>query len=89
MIYLPQFYGDYLIFSPQGKQLLIYINNQEGQTPYYFYICKKKIFMPRIARVVVPGAPYHVTQRGNYKQNIFDGNEDKQIYMDFFKLYAK
>lgn len=45
--------------------------------------------MPRIARVVVPGAPYHVTQRGNYKQNIFDGNEDKQVYMDFFKLYAK
>lgn len=45
--------------------------------------------MPRIARVVTPNAPYHVTQLGNYKQNIFEGDEDKQVYMDFFMLYAK
>ena len=45
--------------------------------------------MPRIARVVIAGMPYHVTQRGNYRQDIFEGDEDKQVYLDFFKLYAK
>ena len=28
--------------------------------------------MPRIARAVAPGYPHHVTQRGNYQQNIFN-----------------
>jgi putative transposase len=45
--------------------------------------------MPRISRVVVPEMLYHITQRGNYRQDIFEGEEDKQVYMDFFQLYAK
>jgi len=28
--------------------------------------------MPRIARVVAVGYPHHITQRGNYRQKIFD-----------------
>ena len=45
--------------------------------------------MPRIARVVVPDVPYHVTQRGNYRQDVFEDDADKLIYLDFFTLYAK
>jgi putative transposase len=28
--------------------------------------------MPGIKRIVAPGYPYHVTQRGNYQQPVFD-----------------
>jgi putative transposase len=31
--------------------------------------------MPRIARTVIPGAPHHVTQRGNRRQDVFFDDE--------------
>ncbi len=37
--------------------------------------------MPRIARVVVPGYPHHVTQRGNRRQTTFFCNEDYEAYL--------
>lgn len=37
--------------------------------------------MARIARVVVPNYPHHVTQRGSRKQPTFFRNEDYQLYM--------
>jgi putative transposase len=36
--------------------------------------------MARIARVVVPGLPHHVTQRGNRREPVFFGAEDYQLY---------
>jgi hypothetical protein len=32
--------------------------------------------MPRAARLVVPGLPHHVTQRGNRRQPTFFGDSD-------------
>ncbi|MDZ4740683.1 MAG: transposase, partial [Alphaproteobacteria bacterium] len=32
--------------------------------------------MPRIARVVVPDCPHHVTQRGNRRQRTFFEDDD-------------
>ena len=37
--------------------------------------------MPRVARVVVPGVPHHVTQRGNNGQRVFFTNEDRAFYL--------
>lgn len=37
--------------------------------------------MPRTARIVVPGAPHHVTQRGNRREPIFFENGDQAIYL--------
>ena len=51
------------------------------------YYCRKK--MPRDARVIVLGVPYHVTQRGNYRQVVFDDDSDKEKYMEFFMLYKE
>jgi REP element-mobilizing transposase RayT len=34
--------------------------------------------MPRIARVVLPDVPYHITQRGNYRQDVFEDQQDKE-----------
>ncbi len=39
--------------------------------------------MPRIARVVVPEYPRHITQRGNNKSDIFIDNNDHQYFLIF------
>jgi putative transposase len=38
--------------------------------------------MTRLARMVVPGLPHHVTQRGNRREAIFFEDGDQQIYCD-------
>ena len=38
--------------------------------------------MTRIARIVLPGVPHHVTQRGNRRERIFFGDEDYALYRD-------
>ena len=45
--------------------------------------------MPRIARAVAVGFPHHITQRGNYKQTVFDKEEDYRQYLDWLILYRK
>ena len=36
--------------------------------------------MARLARVVAPGVPHHVTQRGNRRQQVFFGDDDYRTY---------
>src|SRR3990170_4888939 len=45
--------------------------------------------MPRTARIVVPNYPYHITKRGNYRQKIFDDQEDRSIYLNWINEYSK
>ncbi len=45
--------------------------------------------MPRIARVVAVGHPHHVTQRGNYRQDIFETNLDRQQYLLLVKSESR
>ena len=35
--------------------------------------------MPRLARIVAPGLPHHVTQRGNGRQPTFFGEDDYRL----------
>jgi putative transposase len=39
--------------------------------------------MTRIARIVVPGVPHHVTQRGNRCEAVFLGPQDYALYRDW------
>ena len=39
--------------------------------------------MARLARVVAPGLPHHVTQRGNRRQTVFFSDEDYEVYRAF------
>jgi len=39
--------------------------------------------MPAFARLVIPGIPYHVTQRGNYRQDIFEADRDRETYLGY------
>ena len=41
--------------------------------------------MPREARVVVPGFPHHVTQRGNNRQDVFFTDDDRRFYLETLK----
>ena len=45
--------------------------------------------MPRMARVVVPGEPHHVTQRGNNRQDVFFTDDDRRFYLETLKDRAK
>ena len=38
--------------------------------------------MPRVARIVVPSAPHHVTQRGNNHQDVFFVDGDHRVYLE-------
>ena len=38
--------------------------------------------MARLARVVVPGMPHHVTQRGNRRQQTFFRDDDYEAYLE-------
>lgn len=44
--------------------------------------------MPRKARIVIPGHPHHVIQRGNRRQKVFFCDDDRIAYLDYLKLYA-
>ncbi|HRI87566.1 MAG TPA: transposase [Candidatus Hydrogenedentes bacterium] len=41
--------------------------------------------MPRHARIVIPGLPHHITQRGNNGQNVFFVNADRVAYLDLLR----
>ena len=38
--------------------------------------------MARLARIVIPGLPHHVTQRGNRREKTFFEEADYQLYLD-------
>ena len=38
--------------------------------------------MARLPRIVVPGVPHHVTQRGNRRQRVFLEEGDYRLYID-------
>ena len=44
--------------------------------------------MARIARVVVPGYPHHITQRGNRRQRTFFCDEDYAVYLDLMREWC-
>jgi len=44
--------------------------------------------MGRIARVVAPGVPHHITQRGNARQVVFDDARDRRVYLELLRYYA-
>jgi putative transposase len=40
------------------------------------------IWMARIARIVIPGLPHHITQRGNRRAQVFLDDSDYALYRD-------
>ncbi|MCL0086503.1 transposase [Thermodesulfovibrionales bacterium] len=44
--------------------------------------------MPRITRIVAVGLPHHITQRGNYRQNVFLDDNDRKHYLSWIHEYS-
>ena len=44
--------------------------------------------MPRRNRIVVPGLPHHITQRGNGRRVIFDSDGDRRVFLALLGRYA-
>ena len=45
--------------------------------------------MARTARIVAPNYPYHITQRGNYRQAVFENKEDRKKYLLWIDEYSQ
>jgi len=45
--------------------------------------------MPRVARIIVRDYPYHIVQRGNYRQTVFASEADYRQYLTWLKEYAE
>jgi len=45
--------------------------------------------MPRVARAVFPGIPHHITQRGNRREEVFFGEEDRLTYLSWLSEYCQ
>ena len=45
--------------------------------------------MPRQSRIIIPDIPHHITQRGNYPQDVFEGEEDYALYCRWMNQYAE
>jgi len=64
-----------------------------GRLPIYFIdtaiiICIF-VLMPRIARIVIPAVPHHITQRGNNKQDVFFVDDDRAVFLKLLKQQAE
>ncbi|MCB1197942.1 MAG: transposase [Deltaproteobacteria bacterium] len=45
--------------------------------------------MPRLPRIVIPGLPHHITQRGNRRQKTFFEEVDYKTYLESMSLACK
>ncbi len=45
--------------------------------------------MPRVARIVIPGCPHHITQRGNNRQDVFFVDGDRVRYLEILAEQAE
>ncbi len=45
--------------------------------------------MARLARLVIPGLPHHITQRGNRRQQTFFGDDDYEAYLELMAEWCR
>ncbi|HSO08829.1 MAG TPA: transposase [Desulfoprunum sp.] len=44
--------------------------------------------MSRISRIIAPGLPHHIAQRGNNRAPVFFADDDRETYLDMLTFYA-
>ena len=45
--------------------------------------------MPRVARIVIPGVPHHITQRGNNRLDVFFVDDDRRVYLELLRAQSE
>ena len=64
----------------------------KGHSPYSIALLLALRYyppMPRIARIIVPDYPHHITQRGNNRAMVFFDDEDRQTYLKLLAGYSR
>ncbi len=51
--------------------------------------CPGGAILPRLARIVFPGFPHHVTQRGNRRERVFFSPDDYRLYKQLLAQAAR
>ena len=78
--------------ATQNRSQCIRLSAGNQGTPYLFLdIATLQVyfsFMVRLARVVAPGFPHHITQRGNRRQKTFFNDTDYQEYIDLMSEWC-
>ena len=49
---------------------------------------RETLIMPRFAGIIVPEYVYHVTHRDNRVEEVFFGDENREVYRAWLKQYA-
>jgi hypothetical protein len=44
--------------------------------------------MSRIPRIIIPGIPHHIVQRGNRRQQVFFNDDDYLFYLKLLKKHG-
>ncbi len=44
--------------------------------------------MPKIRRIILPGVPHHITQRGNRRVKVFADARDYALYLNLLRTYS-
>ena len=44
--------------------------------------------MSRMARAIAVGCAHHITQRGNNRQDVFFGDDDRRVYLELLQEQA-
>jgi putative transposase len=57
-------------------------------TVYFFPNFGNACLMARIARLVVPAIPHHVTRRGNLREKTFFGDSGYRLYREWLGIAA-
>ncbi|WP_305801816.1 transposase, partial [Thiolapillus sp.] len=66
-----------------------------GDRPRFFVLCfslipiNQQLTMQRRPRIVLPGVPLHLIQRGNNRQACFFTEDDYRYYLEWLITYAK
>jgi putative transposase len=66
---------------------------KQGQTEIYqipeiISLASHFFCVPRLARIVIPQCPHHLTQRGNERRDVFFAPSDREVYLGLLKKYA-
>jgi REP element-mobilizing transposase RayT len=58
-------------------------SSRNGDVPlvYLLFCSSGGLAMPRQPRIVIPGLPHHITQRGNRRMDVFIDAEDRQVFL--------
>ncbi len=73
---------------PREDALNLAVGGNEGQPPIVDILLGLSVilaFMPRQARVVIPGLAHHITQRGNNRQDVFFVDGDRLAYLGLLR----